>query len=184
MTLWKRIFWQLIEIALKRCHLNGLKPDNEVVRQNQFRLALCHALVQPLLALRETPRVRAVRGPGRPPIPNALLVDMHMYFEQWANKRRGCKVCAYLRQARRNLKDTKTYNFFVQNVMQTFVSILVFKSGTPVQVQRRFIFLLFLVVKFSNSAIIIKNILNVFGALFAERRHSKLSWLLSIYSCL
>lgn len=81
MKLWKRIFWQLIEIALRRCLLNGLKPDNEVVRQNQFRLDLCHALVQPLLALRETPGVRAVRGPGQPPIPNALLVDMHMHFD-------------------------------------------------------------------------------------------------------
>lgn len=55
-------------------------------------------------------------------------------------------------------------------MIQTFVSILVFKSGTHVQVQSRFIFLLFLLVKLSNSAIIMKNI-NVFGLLFAERRH-------------
>jgi len=54
--------------------------------------------------------------------------------------------------------------------MQTFVSILVFKSGTSVQAQSRFIFVLFMLVKFSNSAIIMKNI-NVFGVLFAERRH-------------
>ena len=54
--------------------------------------------------------------------------------------------------------------------MQTFVSILVFKSGTSVQAQIRFIFVLFMLVKFSNSTIIMKNI-NVFGVLFAERGH-------------
>ena len=87
-----------------------------------------------------------------------------------ATKRRLYKVFGYFRNARGNLKHTKTNHSFVQNVLQTFVSILVFKSGTQVQVQSRFIFLLFLLVKFINSAIIIKNI-NVFGLLFAERRH-------------
>lgn len=87
-----------------------------------------------------------------------------------ATKRRRYKVFGYFRNTTGNLKHIKTSNVFLQNMMQTFVSILVFKSSTTVEAQTRFILLMFLLVKFSNRAIITKNI-NVFVVLFAEKRH-------------
>ena len=107
---WKHEFWRLIEIALVNSHLlYKLKPDNESVSQKQFRLNLCHSLVQPLFTLRENLEARAVRGPGCPPIPSDRLMGKH--FGQRADKRRRCKVCAYTKNAQGNLKHTKT-NFY------------------------------------------------------------------------
>ena len=55
-----------------------------------------------------------------------------------------------------NRRDQKVFH---GDVMRTFVSILVFKNFTPVQAYNRFSFLLlFLLLKFSNSAIIKRNI--------------------------
>lgn len=81
----KRDVYALFCLISQSLSLSKQKPDNEVVSQNKFRLDLYHSLVQPLLALRETPGVRAVRGPCQPPVPNALLVDMHMhlYNKSW-----------------------------------------------------------------------------------------------------
>ena len=60
----------------------------------------------------------------------ALLVDKH--FGQMATKRRRCKFFAYFRNTTGNLKHIENNNVYVQNVMQTLVSILVFKSSTTV----------------------------------------------------
>ena len=87
---WKRVFWRLIDIALVDCHLlYKLKPGNESVSQKQFRLELCHSLVQPLLTLQETPGARAVGASSHTPSPNAFLLGKR--FGQWAGKRRGAK---------------------------------------------------------------------------------------------
>ena len=95
---WKRVFWRLLKIALVNSHLlYKLKPDNESVTQKQFRLNLCHSLVQPLFTLRENPGTRVVRGPGRPPVPCDRLIGKH--FGQRADKRRRCKVCASTKNA-------------------------------------------------------------------------------------
>ena len=107
---WKHVFWRLLEIALVNSQLlYKLKPGNESVTQKQFRLNLCHSLVQPLFTLRENPSARVVRGPGRPPVPCDRLIGKH--FGQRGDKRRRCKVCAYTKYAQGNLKHTKT-NFF------------------------------------------------------------------------
>ena len=101
------MFWQLLEIALVNSQLlHKLKPDNESVTQKPFRL---NSLVQPLFTLRENPGARVVRGPGRPPVPCDRLIGKR--FGQRADKRRRCKVCAYTKNARGNLKHTKT-NFY------------------------------------------------------------------------
>ena len=75
---WKHVFWRLLEIALVNSHLlYKLKPGNESVTQKQFRLNLCHSLVQPLFTLRENPGARVVRGPGRPPVACDCLTGKH-----------------------------------------------------------------------------------------------------------
>ena len=104
------MFWQLLEIGLVNSHLlYKLKPDNESVTQKQFRLSLCHFLVQPLFTLTENPGARVVRGRGRPPVPSDRLIGKH--FGQRADKTRRCRVCAYTKNAQGNLKHTKT-NFY------------------------------------------------------------------------
>ena len=54
MKWWKRVFWRLIDVSLVNCHLlYKLKPGNASVTQKEFRLSVCHSLVQPLLTLRQ-----------------------------------------------------------------------------------------------------------------------------------
>ena len=54
MKRWKRVFWRLIDVSLVNCHLfYKLKPGNASVTQKEFRLSVCHSLVQPLLTLRQ-----------------------------------------------------------------------------------------------------------------------------------
>ena len=107
---WKRVLWRLLKTGLVNSHLlYKLIPDNESVAQKQFRLSLCHSLVQPLFMPRENPGARVVRGPVRPPVPCDRLIGKH--FGQKADKRRRCKVCAYTKNAQGNLKHTKT-NFY------------------------------------------------------------------------
>ena len=79
------------------------------------------------------PGVRAFRGPRRSPIPSALLVDKH--FEQWVTRGEGAKFSpTYTPEMQEGIRNTpKLFVFFVQNVMPTFVSIFVLKSGSPVQ---------------------------------------------------
>ncbi|RMX40695.1 hypothetical protein pdam_00020708 [Pocillopora damicornis] len=85
---------------------------NAVVTQKQFKLNLCHSLVQPLFTSRENPGARVVREPGSwllAPVPCDCLIGKH--FRQRAGKRKRCKVCAYTKNAKGNLKHTKT-NFY------------------------------------------------------------------------
>ena len=124
--------------------------------KNNIPIRFLYLLKESLRDIERNLRCQSSQGTRRPSTPSALLVDKH--FGPMATKRRRCKVFAYFRSARGNLKHTITNHFSVQNVMQPFVSILVFKSSTPVQAQSRFIFLLFLLVKFINIAVIIKNI--------------------------
>lgn len=125
------MFRRLLEIGLVNSHLlYKLKPDNESVTQKQFRLSLCHFLVQSLFTLRENPGARVVRGRVRPPVPSDRLIGKH--FGQRADKRRRSKVCAYTKNAQGNLIST------VQSVMHIFVNSHVFKSCTPNQSFNRF----------------------------------------------
>ena len=80
-------------IGLVNSHLlYKLKPDNASVTQKQFRLNLCHSLVQPLFTLRENPGARVVRAPGCPSVPCDCSIGKH--FGQRADRKRRCKVCA------------------------------------------------------------------------------------------
>ena len=59
---WKQAIWRVIDIALVNCYLlYKLRPSNAPVTQKEFRLSLCHSLVQPLLTLRANPGAQAVR---------------------------------------------------------------------------------------------------------------------------
>ena len=58
------------------------------------------------------PGVRAFRGPRRPPIPSALLVDKH--FEQWVTRGEGAKFSpTYTPEMQEGIRNTpKLFVFF------------------------------------------------------------------------
>ena len=90
---YRKIFWRIIDMSILNAFiiLSECSKPNTHYRHKDFRYALCHALVQPLLDSQTSGAVAV--GPGRPG-PNIFrLQGKHFAYSQAAGVRRRCKVC-------------------------------------------------------------------------------------------
>ena len=110
---WKKVFWRAFEICLQ----NALVIFREIVKkvtQKEFRVAICHAFVKPLLESRAS--ARGALTPGRPASQNlARLQGKHFIYSKGEKQKKRCGVCSKLKsRSTGKALDTKTPYYCVK----------------------------------------------------------------------
>ena len=111
---WKKIFWRMIDISILNSWIifrTNIK-DSDISSHREFRIALVHELVQPLLSLKASPEcpVSLTYAKGRRPASaEKRLLGKHFAFK--SSRRGRCTVCSNKVTPDGKKEDTKTMNF-------------------------------------------------------------------------